>query len=164
MTATQRYELIRPIIQKEKTIQQVHKENDISIRTLWRYLKRFLKGDEQIESLADKSHAAFSHPKWFTCEQKELVVAYKLANPPISAQQISKDLAEKGILKINAHSVADILKARGLTKEFFLTHRQNPMMIRKLSFQRAFTHRPWPKPSALPFHYGYNLHKKNFWL
>ena len=44
MTATQRYELIRPIIHKEKTIQQVHEENDISIRTLRRYLKRFREG------------------------------------------------------------------------------------------------------------------------
>jgi len=58
MTATQRYELIRPIIHKEKTIQQVHKENDISIRTLGRYLKRFREGEGQIESLADKSSAA----------------------------------------------------------------------------------------------------------
>ena len=90
MTATQRYELIRPIIHKEKTVQQVHEENDISIRTLRRYLKRFREGDEKIESLADKSHAAHSHPKWFTCEQKALVVAYKLENPPISAQQISQ--------------------------------------------------------------------------
>ena len=144
MTATERYELIRPIIHKEKTVQQVHKENDISIRTLWRYLKRFREGDEKIESLADKSHAAHSHPKWFTCEQKALVIQYKLENPPISAQQISKDLAEKGILKINPHSVADLLKARGLTKEFFLTHRQNPMMIRKLSFQRAIAWNPTP--------------------
>ncbi len=88
MTATQRYELIRPIIHKEKTIQQVHEENDISIRTLRRYLKRFREGEEQIESLADKSSAAHSHPKWFTEEQKALVVAYKLENPPISARQI----------------------------------------------------------------------------
>ena len=44
MTATQRYELIRPILAGEKTVQQVHKENDISIRTLRRYLKRFREG------------------------------------------------------------------------------------------------------------------------
>ena len=88
MTATERYELIRPIIHKTKTIQQVHEENDISIRTLGRYLLRFREGNGQIESLADRSSAAHSHPKWFTSEQKALVVQYKLQNPPISARQI----------------------------------------------------------------------------
>ena len=41
MDATQRYELIRPILHKEKTIGQVHSESGISIRTLGRYLKQF---------------------------------------------------------------------------------------------------------------------------
>ena len=123
MTATQRYELIRPILHKEKTVQQVHQETGVPTRTLYRYLLRLREGNGEMESLADKSRAAHRHPKWFTEEEKARVVAYKLSNPPISARQISRDLAERGILEINPHSVADLLKERGLTGEFFLTHR-----------------------------------------
>lgn len=133
MTATQRYELIRPIVHQEKTVQQVHIETGVPVSTLYRYIKRFREGGEQIENLADESRAPHSHPKWFTEEQKALVVAYKLENPPISARQISRDLAEKGILEINHHSVADLLKERGLTPEFFSTHLPHSTMRRRLS-------------------------------
>ncbi len=75
MTATQRYELIRPILLNEKTVEQVHSESVKSTRTLRRYLLRFREGNGEIESLADKSSAAHSHPKWFTSEQKALAVA-----------------------------------------------------------------------------------------
>ncbi len=88
MTATERYELIRPIIQKEKTVQQVHQETNISTRTLHRYLKRFREGGQQISCLADRSSAAHLHPKWFTEDEKARVIQYKLENPPISARQI----------------------------------------------------------------------------
>ena len=142
MNATQRYELIRPILLKEKTVQQVHQETDISIRTLRRYLRRFRRGRGPIESLADKSRAAHWHPKWFTEAQKAQVVAYKLENPPISARQISRDLAEKGIREINPHSVADLLKARGLTGEFFLTHRLRWGRMAQRFFRRVVVLQP----------------------
>ena len=142
MTATQRYELIRPIVKQEKTVHQVHIETGVPTSTLYWYLKRLREGEGRIESLSDKSHAPHWHPKWFTEEQKARVVQYKLENPPISARQISRDLAEKGILEINPHSVADLLKARGLTGEFFLTHRRNPRRRAQRSFQRAVALNP----------------------
>jgi len=119
MTATQRYELIRPIVQQEKTVHEVSIESGVPASTLYRYLTRLREGSGQIESLTDKSRAPHSNPKWFTEEEKARVVAYKLETPPISARQISRDLAEKGILEINHHSVADLLKERGLTEKFF---------------------------------------------
>ncbi len=137
MTATQRYELIRPIVHQEKTVDQVSIESGVPASTLYRYLKRLREGSGEIESLADKSSAPDSNPKWFTEEQKALVIQYKLENPPISARQISRDLAEKGILEINHHSVADLLKERGLTGEFFLTHRRPPRRTAQRFFQRA---------------------------
>jgi transposase len=125
MDAKERYELIRPILDNQKTVHQVHQDSGISDRTLRRYLKRFREGGQQIESLADKSSAAHSHPKWFTTEQKELVVEYKLQNPPMSARQIAKDLETQGILRINNHSVSNILKAHELTQPFFSTQKLN---------------------------------------
>jgi hypothetical protein len=95
------------------------------------------EGDGEIESLADKSSAPHSNPKWFTEEEKARVVQYKLENPPISARQISRDLAEKGILEINHHSVADLLKERGLAGEFFLTHHPTRRWTAQRFFQRA---------------------------
>ena len=142
MTATQRYELIHPIVQQEKTVHQVCTETGVPASTLYRYLKRLQEGNGQIESLADKSRAPHSHPKWFTEEQKALVIEYKLENPPISARQISRDLAEKGILEINPHSVADLLKERGLTGEFFLTHRPDPIRIPQRLLPRAVSLNP----------------------
>ena len=121
MDAKERYELIRPIFDHQKTVDQVHQDSGVSVRTLRRYLKRYRAGGQEIESLADKSSAVHCHPKWFTEEQKELVVQYKLQNPPISARQIAKDLQAQGVLTINHHSVSDILKACGLTPEFFLS-------------------------------------------
>ena len=41
MNATQRYELIRPIVRNEKTVKQVHLETGIPISTLYRYVKLF---------------------------------------------------------------------------------------------------------------------------
>ena len=38
MDCTQRYELIRPILQGDKTVRQVAKASGISKRTLYRYL------------------------------------------------------------------------------------------------------------------------------
>jgi len=43
----------------------------LSSRENRHYLKRFREGGEDIESLADKSHANHSHPKWLTREDKE---------------------------------------------------------------------------------------------
>jgi len=51
--AIQRYELLRPILNKEKTPQQVSKELNVPLSTIYYYLKRFQDGGENIESLAD---------------------------------------------------------------------------------------------------------------
>ena len=142
MTATQRYEVIRPIVQQEKSVHQVSIETGVPASSLYRYLKRLRSGNGQIENLADKSSAAHCHPKWFTEEEKAQVIEYKLENPPISARQISRDLAEKGILKINPHSVSDLLKARGLTGEFFLTHRRTAVRKAQGSLQRGVAFQP----------------------
>ena len=96
MDSIQRYELIRPILRQGKSIKQVHQETGISIRTLYRYLKRFRDGNGQIESLADKSHAAHTHPRWFTSEDKAKVIEYFRQHPHKSASQIAKDLTETG--------------------------------------------------------------------
>ncbi len=66
MTATQRYELIRPILQQEKTVEEIHKEADIPISTIYRYLARYRDGWGQIESLENKSRAPRSNPSWCT--------------------------------------------------------------------------------------------------
>lgn len=66
MDATQRYELIRPILQQEKTVKEVHQQTQVPPVTLYRYLRRFREGNGHIENLADKSHAIHSHPNWLT--------------------------------------------------------------------------------------------------
>ena len=119
MTATQRYELIRPILQQEKSVQQVHIETSIPISTIYRYLKRYRQGNQQVESLGDKSRAPHSNPHQCTEEEKDFVVEYKLAHPEKSVRQIAKDLAEAGTLSISYRTVANILSQRRIPAEFF---------------------------------------------
>ena len=118
MNAIQRYELIRPVLNKERTPQQVSKESNVPLSTIYYYLKRFQDGSENIESLADKTHAIHSNPKWFTRKDKDKVVQYKLQHPHLSSRQIAKALTDEGILKVSYHSVSDILDNRGLTDPF----------------------------------------------
>ena len=119
MEAIERYELIRPILHGEKSIKEVHLETGVPISTLYRYLKRFREGNFRLESLADKPFGAHSHPNWFTEEDKDRVVWYKIRHPEKSARQIAKDLAVEEILQISYHSVSDILKQRRLPENFF---------------------------------------------
>lgn len=119
MTPIQRYELIRPILAGEKTVAQIHQETSIPISTLYRYLARFRDSEGQVESLKDKSHASLSHPKWLTETDKDTVVAHKLARPEKSASQIARELSEMGTLSISARSIANVLKARGVTSPPF---------------------------------------------
>jgi len=125
MTPIQRYELIRPILQGEKRVSDVHDETDIPIRTLYRYVKRFRQSSGQLESLADKSRAPHTRPKLFTETDKDLVINYKLNHPDISVRQIASELTQSGTLSINYPSVADILKQRGVSHPPFLIHRKN---------------------------------------
>ena len=135
MNAIQKYELIRPILKDEKTPKQVSKEKNISLITIYRYLKRFRKGsvlplvgvttNENMESLTDKSHAIHKHSKWFSRKDKDKVVQYKLQHPHLSFRQIAKALTDEGILPINYHSVADILDNRGLSTPFLSTSHLN---------------------------------------
>lgn len=125
MTPIQRYELIRPILQGEKSVSLVHKETGVPIRTLHRYVKRFRQSNGQLESLADKSRAPHTHPRSFTEAQKDLVVHYKLNHPEKSARQIAAELTETGTLSINYHSVADILKQRGVSNPPFSINQSN---------------------------------------
>jgi len=78
-----------------------------------------------MEGLTDKSHAIHSHPKRFTREDKGKVIQYKVRHPHLSSREIAEALAKEGILQINYHSVADILKERGLTTPFFPTNHTN---------------------------------------
>ena len=123
MKAIQRYELLRPILNKEKTPQQVSKELNVPLSTIYYYLKRFQDSGENIESLADKTHAIHSNPKWLTSKDK--VVQYKLHHPHLSSRQIAKALTDEGILKVSYHSVSDILDNRGLTNPFLSTSHRN---------------------------------------
>lgn len=125
MNAIRKYELIRPILKKEETPKQVSKEKNISIITIYRYLKRFLKGNENMESLKDKSHAAHNHSKWITRKDRDKVVQYKLQHPHLSSRQIANALTDEGILPISYHSVADILDNRGLSTPFLSTSHQS---------------------------------------
>lgn len=125
MNAIQKYELIRPILKKEKTPKQVSKEKNIPLITIYRYLKRFRKGNEDIESLTDKSHAVHKHSKWFSRKDKDKVVQYKLQHPHLSSRQIAKTLTAEGILQISYHSIADILDNRGLSAPFLSINHQN---------------------------------------
>ena len=125
MNALQRYEIIRPILKGEKTPKQVSEEENVPLSNIYRYLKRLQEGGENMGSLADKSHANHSHPRWLTQEDKSKVVQYKLQHPHLSSRKIAKALAEKNILKINYHSVADILKKLDLATPFFPKSHQN---------------------------------------
>jgi transposase len=125
MDPIERYKLILPILQKKKSVKQVHKETGVPMRTLYRYLKRFRAGDGKLENLADKSHAPHSQPKQFAKADKNKVVGYKLQHPHRSSRQIAADMADEQILKISYHSVATILKKRGLTTPFFSTSHPN---------------------------------------
>jgi len=118
VNAIQRYELIRPILKKERTPEQVSKEANAPLSTIYYYLKRVQDGGENIESLADKTHAIHSNPKWLTQEDKDKVVQYKLQHPHLSSRQIAKAMIQEGIKQISYHSVADILDNRGLTTPF----------------------------------------------
>ena len=125
MNALQRYEIIRPILKGEKTPKQVSEEENVPLSNIYRYLKRLREGGENMESLADKSHASHSHPRWLTREDKDKVVQYKLQHPHLSSRQVAKALTEEDILQINYHSVADIHKERGLVTPFFSTSHPN---------------------------------------
>ena len=125
MNATQKYELIRPILKGEKTPKQVSEEKNVSLSNIYRYLKRLREGGENMESLADRSHANHSNPKWLTRKGKDKIVQYKIQHPHLSSRQIAKALAKEGILNINYNSVADIRKERGLTTPFFSTSHPN---------------------------------------
>ena len=118
MNIIQRYEMIRSILKREKSPDQVSKETKTPLSTIYHYLKKFRKSSENVEDLADKSHASHSHPKWLTQENKDKVVQYKLQHPHLSSRQIAKALTKEGILQISYHSVADILKERGLSTPF----------------------------------------------
>ena len=119
MDPIERYELIRPILKGEKTVEQVEKEAQVSSRTLYRYLKRFRESGGKLESLADLSHAANSHPNWLTSEDKAFVIRYQLENPHLSTRKLAEELTEKGILEISYGSVADILKEDHFPEHFF---------------------------------------------
>ena len=123
MTPIQRYELIRPILQGEKSVSDVHEEAGVPVRTLYRYVKRFRQSNGQLESLADKSRAPHARPRSFTDAQKDRVVHHKLSHPEKSARQIAAELTETGTLSINYHSVADILKQRAVNNPPFSINR-----------------------------------------
>ena len=125
MNSHQRYELIRPILKHEKTPKQVSEEKNVPLIRIYRYLKRFRASGGDMESLADKSHAILSHPKWLTCEDKGKVVQYKLQHPHLSSRKIAKALFKEGILQIHYRTVANILKERGLAVPFFSINHPN---------------------------------------
>ena len=125
MDCTQRYELIRPILQGNKTVRQVAKESGISQRTLYRYLSRFTESGGKIESLADKSHAAHSHPNSFTDEHRAIVIDYKQKDPHKSCSQIAKALTDAGILQISDRSVLTIGKTFHVASPFLSTDQRN---------------------------------------
>ena len=125
MNATQKYELIRPILKGEKTPRQVSEEKNFPISTIYYYLKRFREGGGSIKNLEDKSHAIHSHPKRLTREGKDKVVQYKLQHPNHSSRQIAAALAQEGILQIHYRTVAGVLRERGLTAPFFSINHAN---------------------------------------
>jgi transposase len=125
VNATQKYELIRPILKGEKTPKQVSKEIGIPLSTIYYYLKRFREGRRDIKSLSDKSHANQSHPRWLTQEDKDKIAQYKLQHPHLSSRMIAKELNREDILKVHDRTVANILKERGLTTPFLSTSHSN---------------------------------------
>lgn len=125
MNAIEKYELIRPILKQEKTPRQVSKEKNVPLVTIYRYLKRFRKGNGNMESLTDKSHAVHKHSKWLAQKDKDKVIQYKLQHPHLSSRQIANALTNEGILQVSHNSVADILENIGLTTPFLSTSHQN---------------------------------------
>ena len=93
MNATQRYELIRPILKQEKAPKQVSQLENVPLSNIYRYLKQLREGGEDIESLADKSHANHSHPRWRTPKDRDKVIQYKLQHPHLSSRKIAEALA-----------------------------------------------------------------------
>ncbi len=125
MNAIQRYELIRPVLKNEKTPKQISEGKGIPLSNIYRYLKRVREGGEDMESLADKSHASHSHSRWLTQEDKYEVIQYKLQHSHLSSRQIVAALAQEGIMQIHDRTVSNILKEHGLTAPFFSTSRLN---------------------------------------
>jgi transposase len=125
VNATQKYELIRPILNGEKTPKQASEEAGIPLSTIYYCLKRFHEGGGNMESLTAKSHANQSHPRWLTKEDKDKVIQCKLQYPHLSSRQIAESLTQEGILQISYRTVASILKQRGLTAPFFSTDHLN---------------------------------------
>ena len=125
MNTVQRYELIRPILKQEKTPKQVSQVENAPLSNIYRYLKRFREGCQDMESLADKSHANHSHPRWLTPEDRDKVIQYKLQHPHLSSRQIAEALTQEGIVQIRYRAVANILKERGLTSPFFSINHPN---------------------------------------
>ena len=125
MNATQKYELIRPIVKQEKTPKQVSEETGVPLSSIYRYLKRLREGGGEIDSLADRSHAIRSHPKRLTQEGKDKITQYKLQHPHLSSRQLAEALAQEGILQIHYRTVGNILRERGLTTPFFSTSHPN---------------------------------------
>ncbi len=125
MDATKRYELIRPTLRQEKTIQQVHTQSGISISTLRRYLSRFRESGGKVESLADKPSVSHSHPRWLTLEQKNIVVDHKQKHPDQSARQIAKELTDNEVLSISYRSVLNILSQHRTSTPFCRINRNN---------------------------------------
>jgi transposase len=117
--------MIRSILKREKSPDQVSKETNSPLSTIYYYLKKFRKGSKNIEDFADNSHASHSHPRWLTQENKDKVVQYKLKHPHLSSRQIAGALAQEGILQIHDRTVANILKERGLTTPFLSTSHLN---------------------------------------
>ena len=125
MNATQKYELIRPILKGEKTPKQASEEAGIPLSTIYYYLKRLKEGGDSIESLAAISHANKSHPRWLSQEDKDKVVHYKLQHPHLSSRQMAKLLAQRNILKIHGRTVSNILKEHCLTAPFLSVNHTN---------------------------------------
>ncbi|MHA2303347.1 MAG: helix-turn-helix domain-containing protein [Candidatus Thorarchaeota archaeon] len=125
MNATQKYELIRPILNGEKTPKQTSEETGIPLSTIYYHLKRFRESDGNVESLSDKSHANQSHPKWLSQEDKGKVVQYRLQHPHLSSRQIAEALVQEGILQIHYRTVVNILKEHGLTAPLFSINHPN---------------------------------------
>ena len=102
MNITQKYELIRPILNGQKTPKQASEETGIPLSTIYHYLKRFREGGGNIDSLADKSSAIHSHPKRLTKEDKDKVAQYKLHHPHLgygndSCQKVNTENEHHGI-------------------------------------------------------------------
>lgn len=121
MNATQKYELIRPILKHEKTPKQVSEEKEVPLSNIYRYLKRLREANGNIESLTDRSHAIHSHPKRLTPEDKDKVLQYKIHHPHLSSRKIAEALAQERILQIHYRTVVNILREHGLTAPFFST-------------------------------------------